>query len=97
MGLWNLLNGRSTPAEPSVGTAATEKTQPLSPSERADLESAWRELSQTLGEFNVTSLRACSREGRHWSEDPEAVRAIAGTIDSIMDDTSEGPKDSPAP
>ncbi|WIV33580.1 hypothetical protein QN084_23385 (plasmid) [Paenarthrobacter sp. R1] len=38
---------------------------------------------------------ACSREGRHWSEDPEAVRAIAGTIDSIMDDTSEGPKDSP--
>ncbi len=65
--------------------------------QRADLESAWRELSQTLGEFNVTSLRACSREGRHWSEDPEAVRAIAGTIDSIMDDTSEGPKDSPAP
>ena len=62
----------------------------------SDLEAAWVELRQTIDESKVTSFRACSRNGRSWAEDPEAVRAIAATIGRIVKDTAEGPKDSPA-
>ncbi|WP_369745641.1 hypothetical protein [Paenarthrobacter sp. AMU7] len=49
----------------------------LSSEESTDLEAAWVELRQTIDESKVTSFRACSRDGRSWAEDPEAVRAMA--------------------
>jgi hypothetical protein len=48
-----------------------------------------------VDESNVTSFRACSRNGGSWAEDPEAVRQIAATIGRIMKDTAEGPKGTP--
>jgi hypothetical protein len=62
----------------------------------SDLQAAWAELLQTVDESKVTAFQACSRNGRSWAEDPEAVRAIAATIRRIMKDTADGPKDSPA-
>ncbi|MET4901698.1 MULTISPECIES: hypothetical protein [unclassified Paenarthrobacter] len=62
----------------------------------SDLQAAWAELRQTVDESKVTSFQACSRNGRSWVEDPEAVRAIAETIGRIMKDTADGPKDTPA-
>lgn len=62
----------------------------------SDLQAAWAELRQTVDESKVTSFQACRRNGRSWTEDPEAVRAIAETIRRIMKDTADGPKDSPA-
>jgi hypothetical protein len=66
------------------------------PGKSAELEAAWAELRQTVDESNVTSFRACSRNGRSWAEDPEAVRQIAATIARIMNDTAEGSKGNPA-
>ncbi|AFR31295.1 hypothetical protein ARUE_232p00870 (plasmid) [Arthrobacter sp. Rue61a] len=68
----------------------------LTAEDSADLEAAWVELRQTVDESKVTSFRACSRNEGSWAEDPEAVRAIAATIGRIMNDTTEGPRDSPA-
>jgi len=62
----------------------------------SDLEEAWVELRQSVDESHLKSFRACSRNGRSWTEDPETVRQIAATIRRIMKDTAEGPKDSPA-
>ncbi|WP_311214610.1 MULTISPECIES: hypothetical protein [unclassified Arthrobacter] len=72
---------------------AVEERKPLTVAESADLEAAWAELRQTAAASKVTSLRACSRNGRSWAEDPEAVRAIAATIGRITNDRAEGPKD----
>ena len=56
------------------------------------MEAAWADLRQTIDESKVTSFLACSRNGRSWDEDPEAVRQIAATIGRIVNDTAEGPK-----
>ena len=75
----------------------TVEPELLSPAERADLEAAWDELNQALGNSNVTSLRACSRDGRNWSDHPESVRAIAATIRDVTREAAQGLPDVPAP
>jgi len=90
LSFWNLLNRCSTPAEPLAATDAAVEPALLSPAERADLEAAWDELNQALGESNVTSLRACSRNGHHWSDNPESVRAIAATIRDVTKESTGG-------
>ncbi|WP_454812715.1 hypothetical protein [Paenarthrobacter nitroguajacolicus] len=87
MGLRNILSRRRKAAEPSAAVPAGKS---------AELEAAWAELRQTVDEFKVTSFRACSRTGRSWAEDPEAVRQIAATIARIVKDTADGPKGNPA-
>ncbi|MEJ1116747.1 hypothetical protein WBO02_20800 [Paenarthrobacter sp. CCNWYY172] len=74
-------------------SAAAEPKPLVNP---ADLEAAWAELRQTAGEANVTSFRACSRPGRYWGDDPDAVRAIAATIRRITNSTAQGPKSNPS-
>ncbi|MDR6639586.1 hypothetical protein [Paenarthrobacter nitroguajacolicus] len=96
MGLRNILSWRRKAAEPSVAVPAVEERKPLTAADSADLEAAWEELRQTDAASKVTSFRACSRDGRSWAEDPEAVRAIAATIGRIMNETADGPKDDPA-
>ncbi|MCD4850728.1 MULTISPECIES: hypothetical protein [Micrococcaceae] len=87
MGLRNILNRRRKIVGPSAAAPARKS---------AELEAAWADLRQTVDESKVTSFRACSRTGRSWAEDPEAVRQIAATIGHIMNDTADGPKDNPA-
>nr|WP_243852156.1 hypothetical protein [Paenarthrobacter ilicis] len=92
----DILSWRRKATEPSVAVPAVEERKPLTAAESADLEAAWAELRQTAAASKVTLLRACSRNGRSWDEDPEAVRAISATIGRIMNDRAEGPKDEPA-
>lgn len=93
MGLRNLLRRRRTPAAvipaPAV-MAAPREPEPLMPQQRADLQAAWVELRQAMEESHVTSFHACSRNGRHWSEDPDAMRAMAATFRSIEKDMTDG-------
>ena len=96
MGLRDILSWRRKATEPSVAVPAVEERKSLTANESADLEAAWAELRQTAAASKVTSLRACSRDGRSWAEDPEAVRAIAATIGCIMNETADDPKDNPA-
>ncbi|WP_024821111.1 hypothetical protein [Arthrobacter sp. 31Y] len=69
----------STPREPG----------PLTPEQLADLEAARVELRQAMEESQVASFRACSRNGRHWAEDPDAMRAMAASFRSIKDFTTD--------
>ena len=64
--------------------------EPLTPEELADLEAAWVELRQVADESNVTSLRACSRAGCSWGDDPDVVRSMAATIRRITNNAAEG-------
>ncbi|WP_422759296.1 hypothetical protein [Paenarthrobacter sp. C1] len=61
MGLRNILSRRRKAVGPSMAVPAGEL---------AELEAAWAELRLTVDESNVTSFRACSRNGRSWAEDP---------------------------
>lgn len=91
MGLRNLLRRRRTPAAampaPAV-TAAPLEPERLTPEQLADLEAARVELRQAMKESNVTSFRACNRNGRYWGKDPEAMRAMAATFRSINNSTT---------
>jgi hypothetical protein len=49
----------------------------MTPEEVADLKEAWAELAEAAKESAVTSFRACSRGGKPWQEDPDAVRSMA--------------------
>lgn len=92
MGLRDLLRRRQTPAAvmpaPAV-TAAPREPEPLTSEQQSDLEAARVELRQAMEESHVTSFRACSRNGRHWSEDPDATRAIAATLRSLKNSTTD--------
>ena len=96
MGLRNLLRRRRTPAAavPAV-TAAPREPEPRTPDQRADLEAAWEDLRQAMEESHVTSFRACSRNGRHWDEDPDAMRAMAATFRSLKNSESESTLNGP--
>lgn len=100
MGLRNFMSRRRTCAVTTqtakVAASGAAEAKPSAPVHAADLEAAWAELRHTVGDSKVTSFRACSRNGRSWAEDPEAVRQIAATIRRIMNDTDEGLKDNPA-
>lgn len=76
------------PAAPAA-TSSPRKSEPLTPEQLADLEAAWVDLRQAMEESHVTSFRACSRDERHWSEDPDAMRAMAATFRSITKDTTD--------
>ena len=65
MGLRNILNRRRKAVGPSAAAPARKS---------AELEAAWLELRRTAAATKVTLLRACSRNGRSWDDDPAAVR-----------------------
>ncbi|WP_238703490.1 hypothetical protein [Arthrobacter sp. TS-15] len=75
----------------TVAASGAEEGEPSAPVDAADLESAWAELRHTVGESNVTSFRACSRPERYLGDDPDAVRAIAGTIRRVANSTEDDP------
>nr|WP_015061721.1 hypothetical protein [Arthrobacter sp. 31.31]AFK88728.1 hypothetical protein [Arthrobacter sp. 31.31] len=76
-------------------TAAPLEPEPLTPEQLADLEAGRVELRQAMEESHVTSFRACSRNGRHWGEDPEAMRAMAATFRSIKNSTTDSATNGP--
>ncbi|WP_420181247.1 hypothetical protein [Paenarthrobacter sp. TA1.8] len=100
MGLRNILNRvrRASAAQAPAAVVRApmpEERKPLTPAELADVEEALVELRQAMDESRVTSFRACGRGGRHWSEDPDAMRAMAATFRSLKNHTDEATKDDP--
>lgn len=91
MGPRNLLRRRQTPATVMPAPAATSTLrdcESLTSEQRADLQAARVELRQAMEDSHVTSFRACSRDGRPWLEDPDAMRAMAAIFRSIKEDTN---------
>ena len=92
MSLRNWMKNRRAASSVSLAPASTSAQRepiPLTPEQRADLEAARVELLQAMEESQVTSFRACSRNGRHWAEDPDAMRAMAATFRSIKEDLAD--------
>lgn len=52
----------------------------MPPKREKDLQAAWAELTEAAKTSEVTALHACTRNGRPWTTDPEAVRAIAAAL-----------------
>jgi hypothetical protein len=83
LGLRNVLSRRGpvvagTPVSTVVVQPAAQ--EPLTPEQLAELQEAWAELSRAAEGSGVTGLHACSRNGKRWEEDPEAVRGLAATL-----------------
>lgn len=98
MGLRNLFKRDRKPVAvmPSNAVPATPREpEPLTTEQLADLQAARAELRQAMEESDVTSFRACSRNGRHWAEDPDAMRAMAATFRSIKNFTPDNATDGP--
>ena len=65
-------------ATPAAG--GPETREPLTVEQLMDLEVAWAELAAAQEASELTNVRACTRSGRSWAEDPAAVRAVAATL-----------------
>lgn len=92
MGLKSLFRRKVTAATaPSAPVAAPAPTpeEPLSPEALEELRDAWADLEAAAGESGVEGIRACSRGGQPWQEDPAAVRTIAAAIRSVPEITAE--------
>lgn len=90
MGLRSLFRtsrGRTETDFPAAVAAAQEPKprEPMSPEQLAELQEAWAELTQEIKRAGVLSLRACTRDGSSWKEDPAAVRGMAATIRKMPD------------
>ena len=83
MGLRSLFRRR--PAAAGAGDAVPvadgpEKREPLTAEQFLDLEGAWAELAAAQEASELPSFHACTRNGRPWTEDPAAARAVAATL-----------------
>jgi hypothetical protein len=56
------------------------ENDPWPPKREKDLQAAWAELTEAAKTSKIASFHACTRTGRPWTTDPEAVRAIAATL-----------------
>ncbi|MGX9900787.1 hypothetical protein ACW0JT_14615 [Arthrobacter sp. SA17] len=65
--------------DPLPPSAATPD-EPLAPEFHTELQAAWAELTEAANASRVTTFHACTRTGRHWTEDPAAIRDIAATL-----------------
>jgi hypothetical protein len=82
MRLRSLLQRRAATAATvvPVEAAAPVPDTPMSPELLEELRVAWEELTEAAKASKVTSLQACTRTGRPWTEDPPAVRSVAATL-----------------
>jgi hypothetical protein len=87
MGLRSLFHRKAVSAEPVSPRAATAPVpdKPTSPELQEELRLAWAELTEAAKISKVTNFHACTRTGRHWTEDPAAVRAVAATLREFPD------------
>jgi hypothetical protein len=45
-----------------------------------ELQAAWVELTEAAKSSRVTSFHVYTRDGRPWTDDPDAVRAVAASL-----------------
>lgn len=91
MGLRSLFQRKaSTAAHTSpIGAAAPIPDAPSSPELQEELRVAWAEVAEAAKASKVKNFHACTRTGRHWTEDPVAVRAVAGALREFPDTGSQ--------
>ena len=79
MGLENFFRRRGTSPAPTEQLPAPSGADAgsLAPQREKDLQAAWAELTAAAQASEVLNLHACTRNGRPWTTDPDAVRAIA--------------------
>jgi hypothetical protein len=70
---------RTAPVRPAPA-AVTGQDQSRSPDDQQELRDAWAELTEAARHSKVTKFHAWTRTGRHWTEDPAAVRSVAATL-----------------
>ena len=82
LGLKNLFRRWGIYPAPAEHLAVKSRAEedPLSPQREKDLQAAWAELTEAAKTSEVLNLHACTRNGRPWTTDPEAVRAIAAAL-----------------
>ncbi len=92
MGLRSLFGKRPTTAEPAAATPAAGSPEPLTAEQLVELEAAWAELTAAAEATEVTNLSACTRNGRPWTENAAAVRAMAATLREFPPTEDQTPK-----
>lgn len=89
MGLRSFFGRRQAAAGDTSTSTGIDKQELLAPEQLAELQEAWEELAQAAKGSGVTSLHACSRNGRPWQEDPAAVRGMAAILRAHSADSAE--------
>jgi hypothetical protein len=81
MGLRSLFQRKPATTAPALtAPAGTVQDEPLSPELQKELQAAWAELTEAAKNSAVINFHACTRNGRPWTEDLAAVRAVAATL-----------------
>lgn len=73
----------------SIGAAAPVPDALTSPELQEELRVAWAELAEAAKASKVKTFHACTRTGQHWTEDPAAIRAVAGALREFPDTDSQ--------
>ena len=91
MGLRSLFQRKAVTAARTspIGAAAPVPDAPTSPELQEELRVAWAELAEAAKASKVTNVHACTRTGQRWTEDPVAVRAVAGVLREFPDAGSQ--------
>ena len=76
----SLFRKRPSAAGATAAAAGPEEVEPLTAEQLMELEAAWAELTAAAEASEMTNFHACTRNGRPWTEDPAAVRAVAATL-----------------
>jgi len=88
MGLRGFFRSRRTTAADTAVAAAADSAapEPLTPEQLADLQAAWSELAEAAKASGVKNIHACTRNGEPWQRDAVAVRGMASTLRSLLDE-----------
>lgn len=92
MGLRSLFRRSHARPENELPAASRPQPEPLSPEKIAQLQEAWTELNQAKEDMGVLNLRACTRGGSPWEENPESVRNMAALLRQISAEEAAGGK-----
>jgi hypothetical protein len=72
---------RKAAASAARGSTISAPPAPDAPLARQEeLQAAWVELTEAAKGSRVTNFHAYTRTGRPWTDDPDAVRAVAATL-----------------
>jgi hypothetical protein len=81
VGLRRLFQRKAALSAARVSTVSAAPLARDAPRARQEeLQAAWVELTEAAKGSRVTSFHAYTRTGRPWTDDPEAVRAVAATL-----------------
>jgi hypothetical protein len=92
MGLRSLFRKRRTTDGTAEATPADAGPEPLTAEQLVELEAAWAELTAAAQASEVTNFSACTRNGRSWTENAAAVRAVAATLRELPAMEDQTPK-----